>query len=90
MCLLSVVIEDGLKDKQTNWPEWKEVRQSKRLKDNGTSQVKVGDQAQSKMATTLEDKGTCSNDQNSFAVLNNTSIASLANKMGIHSESLTS
>jgi len=41
------------------------------------------------MTTNLEDKGNCSSDQNSFAVLSNTSIVSLAINMGMHSESLT-
>ena len=49
----------------------------------------MGDQAQNKMTANLEDKGICSSDQNSFAVLNNTSIVSLAINMGMHSESLT-
>jgi hypothetical protein len=85
---LYVEAETGLKDNNSDWPEWKEVRQSKRIRDNGTSQVKVGDQAQNKMAADLEERGNCSSNQNSFAVLNNTNIVSLANMMGIHSESL--
>lgn len=86
---LYVEAEAGLKDNNSDWPEWKEVRQSKRIRDNGTSQVKVGDQAQNKMAADLEERGNCSSNQNSFAVLNNTNIVSLANMMGIHSESLS-
>lgn len=66
---LYVEPEAGLKDKNSDWLEWKEVRQSKRIRDNGTSQVKVGDQAQNKVATDLEERGNCSSNQNSFAVL---------------------
>ena len=86
---LSAETEARLRDNNSDQTEWKEVRQSKRLRDNGTSQVRVGDQAHNKMTTNLEDKGNCSSDQNSFAVLSNTSIVSLAINMGMHSESLT-
>lgn len=81
--------EKNLGKEQDGWPEWKEVRQSKRLRDNGTSHFKMGEQIQDRMATGLEHEGIIPENQNSFAVLTNIHIASLASKMGIHSDSLS-
>ncbi|XP_066400737.1 uncharacterized protein [Miscanthus floridulus] len=49
--------EKSLGKEQDGWPEWKEVRQSKRLRDNGTSHFKMGEQIQDRMATGLENEG---------------------------------
>lgn len=44
---------------------------SKRLKDTGTSQMKMGGQNQDKLSAEMESEGIHSNNQNSFAVLSN-------------------
>jgi len=74
---------------QTGWPVWQEVRQSKRIKATGTFHLNRADHAQGKLSQNKEDEGNLPIQQNSFAVLANTHIIELANKMGIQSESIT-
>jgi hypothetical protein len=49
----------------------------------------MGDQVQNNTTTVMINEGMISTNQNSFAVLNNSHIISLASKMGVHSESLS-
>lgn len=41
---MSSSVEKIQKNGQDEWLEWKEVRQSKRLRDNGATQIKMGEQ----------------------------------------------
>jgi len=54
------------------------VRQSKRIKDTGISQLKMGGQAQNKVGLDIETEGNSPLNQNSFAVLANPHIINLA------------
>jgi hypothetical protein len=74
---------------QDGWLAWQQVRQSKRIKDAGVSQPKLADQTQNKMNKELGMEGNSSLQRNSFAVLANPQIVSLANKMGIDSDSIS-
>jgi hypothetical protein len=65
---------------QDGWPAWQQVRQSKRIKDAGVSQLKDKE---------LGMEGNSFLQQNSFVVLANPQIVSLANKMGIDSDSIS-
>jgi hypothetical protein len=71
------------------WSKWQDVRQSKRIRDNGAFQQKMGDQAPSKILQDMKPEGTLTVHQNSFAVLSNPQIIDLASKMGVHSESIS-
>jgi hypothetical protein len=70
------------------WPAWQEVRQSKRIKGAGVSHLKLGGKDQSKLSKDLETEGNSSLQQNSFAVISNPHIISLASMMGISSDSI--
>jgi hypothetical protein len=83
------VTEAAQEADKDGWPKWQDVRQSKRLRDSGISQIKMGGQAQDKKPMDSDVEGIDSMHQNSFAVLSNPQIISLANKMGIHSDSIT-
>jgi hypothetical protein len=71
------------------WSKWQDVRQSKRIRDNGALQQKMGDQVPSKILQDMEPEGTLTVHQNSFAVLSNPQIIDLATKIGVHSESVS-
>jgi hypothetical protein len=78
------VVEKEQSINQDGWPVWQQVRQSKRLRESGTAQAKMVEQGQGNNSTAMEVEGMESNDQNSFAVLSNFQIISLATQMGIH------
>jgi hypothetical protein len=84
---LQAVMEKDQEMEMDGWSKWQDVRQSKRIRDNGAFQQKMGDQAPSKTLQDMEPEGTLTVHQNSFAVLSNPQIIDLATKMGIHSES---
>jgi hypothetical protein len=71
------------------WSTWQDVRQSKRIRANGSFQQKMGEQVTSKNLQDMVDEGTLAIHQNSFAVLSNTHIIDLATKMGVQSESMS-
>jgi hypothetical protein len=71
------------------WSTWQDVRQSKRIRANGSFQQKMGEQATSKNLQNMEDEGTLAIHQNSFAVLSNTHIIDLAVKMRVQFESMS-
>jgi type III secretory pathway component EscV len=73
---------------QDGWPAWQQVRQSKRIKVAGVSHLKLDDQNQTKNKE-MGMEGNFSLQQNSFAVLANSQIVSLANQMGIDSDSIS-
>lgn len=62
----SLVMGDEQGANQEGWPQWQQVRKNKRIRDNGTFQVNMGEQAQDKKFARLETKGTVSTTQNSF------------------------
>jgi hypothetical protein len=74
---------------QDGWPAWQQVRQSKRIKVAGVSHLKLDDQTQIKKNKEMGMEGNSSLQQNSFAVLANSQIVSLANQMGIDSDSIS-
>lgn len=70
------------------WPAWQEVRQGKRIKDAGLSHLKLDGKDQN-MDKDPANEGNLALQQNSFAVFSNPHIISLANMMGIDSDSMS-
>ena len=85
---IRAVVEDIQKESQDEWPAWQQVRQSKQLRESGTSQLRMDGIVKETTTEDLHSEGITSTDQNSFAVLSDIQIVSLASQMGINSESL--
>jgi len=81
---LQAVMEKEQDVDKEGWSKWQDVRQSKRIKANGSFQQKMGEQAPSKNLQDMEDEGTLAIHQNSFVVLSNPLIIDLATKMGFN------